>query len=138
MENVTVERIRLELGKLNLRLHPTSRYRVAEMTALVEMMLEDLAPYRISDVEFCAVISRWRVKNNFVPTSRDVLEQLAIVREDMNSHKQLALNGAPESREEVFSEEYCEAALQNIASILGKVNAASPAKNTPRQYGSRV
>ncbi|WP_160711145.1 hypothetical protein [Halodesulfovibrio sp. MK-HDV] len=101
-------------------------------------MLEDLAPYRISDVEFCAVISRWRVKNNFVPTSRDVLEQLAIVREDMNSHKQLALNGAPESREEVFSEEYCEAALQNIASILGKVNAASPAKNTPRQYGSRV
>lgn len=128
----------MELGKLNLRLYPTSRYRVAEMTALVDMMLEDLAPYRISDAEFCAVISRWRVKNNFVPTSRDVLEQLAIVREDMNSHKQLALNGAPESREEVFSEEYCEAALQNIASILSKVNAASPAKNTPRQYGGRV
>lgn len=101
-------------------------------------MLEDITPYRISDAEFCAVIARWRVKNNFVPTSRDVLEQLAIVREDMKSHKQLALNGAPESKEEVFSEEYCETALQNIASILGKINSASPAKYTPRQYGGRV
>ena len=108
------------------------------MAALVEMMLEDIAPFRISDAEFCAVITRWRVRNNFIPTSRDVLEQLEIYREDVKSRKQLAIEAAPESREEVFSEEYCEQALQNIESILSKINRVSPAKYTPRQYGSRV
>lgn len=138
MAPVTVQRIRLELGKLNLRLHPASRYRAQELDALADMMLEDISPHRISDEEFCAVVLRWRVTNNFVPTSKDVLETLTIVRKDMTSRNQLALPVTPERKDEVFSEEYCRTAVDQIGSILAKVNKASPTKQMARQYGGRV
>lgn len=98
------------------------------------MMLEDILPHRITELEFSAAIRRWRVKNNFVPTSRDVLEQLSIIRREVKAKQQIALAAAPEP----VSDEYCENSKQQIASLLGKMNSGSPAKNMTRKYGSRV
>lgn len=97
-------------------------------------MLEDILPSKMTEAEFSAVIRRWRVKNNFIPTGKDVLEQLKLIRSDVDRRQQIALAAAPEPP----SDEYCKTALKQISSILGKVNSVSPAKHMPRQYGGRV
>lgn len=115
-------------------MHPASRYRVPELEELAVMMLEDILPSKMTEAEFSAVIRRWRVKNNFVPTGKDVLEQLTLIRSEVDVKQQMALAAAPEPP----SDEYCEKALKQISSILGKVNNVSPAKQMARQHGGRV
>jgi hypothetical protein len=122
MRHVPLALIRLELGRLNLRLHPASRYRVTELEELAAMLLEDILPHKVTEAEFSAVIRRWRVKNNFIPKSKDVFEQLKILRAEMDAKQQLALAAAPEP----MSDKYCEDSKRKIA------------KYTPRQHGSRV
>ncbi|OBQ46228.1 hypothetical protein [Halodesulfovibrio spirochaetisodalis] len=98
------------------------------------MLQEDILPHKVTEAEFIAVIRSWRVKNNFIPTGKDVLEQLTLLRSEVDATQQKALAAAPEP----VSKEYCKTALDNIASILDRVNATSPAKHMPRQHGSRV
>lgn len=102
------------------------------------MMLEDIASYRVSDGEFQAVVRWWRVKNNFVPTSKDVLETLAIVRENDKAKALRALPVGAERKDNVFSNEYCETARGKIQSILQQVNNVSPMKRMARQPRCRV
>lgn len=111
---------------------------MVELNELADMMLEDIASYRVSDEEFQAVVRWWRVKNNFVPTSKDVLEALAIVRENAKAKALRALPVRAERKEDVFSAEYCESARGKIQSILQQVNNVSPMKRMPRQYRCRA
>ena len=96
--------------------------------------MEDILPHRITETEFTAVIRRWRVMNNFVPTSKDVLEQLSIIRREAKAKQQLALAAAPEP----VSDEYCENSKLQIASLLNKMNSGSPAKGMARQRRCKV